>query len=350
MRKKSLSAKKKNYKSIIKISSDKRINKIFNLFVNNLKKLPNIKKYSAAISGGPDSMALAYLILRYSIINKKKCFFYHIDHVLRQDSSKEALKVKKILKKWSINLKVISWFGKKPTKQIQSIARLNRYNLLKKEMKKENIKYLFLGHNQNDVIENFFIRIIRGSGLKGFVSLNQVDNKVGNIHLIRPLINISKEDLLYTSKKIFNFYIKDPSNNNKMFKRTRIRKIINLMNKEGIDKEKVNLTLSNLTNADDAIKFYVDENLRKNSKHFKTKNYFLLNEEFFSQPKEVVLRSVSYILNNIGKNYQLTRGRKIINLINNIKSNGPVKFTLSGCIIEKLQNLVKICPETPKKT
>ena len=65
-----------------------------------------------------------------------------------------------------------------------------------------------MGHNQNDVVENFFIRINRGSGLRGFVSLNQVEVQVGDINLIRPLINIPKEDLVYVSKKFLIFTLK----------------------------------------------------------------------------------------------------------------------------------------------
>ena len=350
MRKKSLSVKKKNHKIITDNLSDKKIKKVYNLFKYNLKKITDIKKYAAAISGGPDSMALAYLISRYNSINKKKCFFYHIDHRLRKNSSEEALQVKQALKKWNINLKLIGWIGRKPKTQIQSVARAKRYNLIKKEMKKQNVKFLFLGHNQDDVIENFFIRVNRGSGLRGFVSLNQVDAKVGKIQLIRPLINIPKEDLIYISNKIFDFYIDDPSNTDQIFKRTRIRNIIKLMNKEGVNKEKVNLTLNNLTNADEAIKFYVKTNLTQNSKYFKKKNYFLLNKEFFSQPREIVLRSISNILKNIGKKSNFSRGKKIVNLLKKIKSSGPVKLTLSGCIIEKAENLVKIGPESPKKT
>ena len=75
----------------------------------------------------------------------------------------------------------------------------------------------------------------------------------------------------------------------------------------------------------------------------------MLNHEFFLQPREVVLRSISCILKIVGKNLQLTRGKKIVKLIDNIEKNRINKITLSGCIIEKMQNLVKICPENPKK-
>ena len=59
------------------------------------------------------------------------------------------------------------------------------------------------------------------------------------------------------------------------------------MNDEGINKQKVNLTLNNLTSADEAIKFYVKENLLKNAKYFKMKNYFLLNDKFFHNQEKL---------------------------------------------------------------
>ena len=58
------------------------------------------------------------------------------------------------------------------------------------------------------------------------------------LNIIRPLLDIEKKDLIYISKKVFNFYIKDPSNINKEFKRTRIRNLLQSLEKEGLDKKK----------------------------------------------------------------------------------------------------------------
>ena len=44
--------------------------------------------------------------------------------------------------------------------------------MLNNECKKLNIKNLILAHHEGDLIENFFIRLFRGSGLKGLSSLN----------------------------------------------------------------------------------------------------------------------------------------------------------------------------------
>ena len=71
----------------------------------------------------------------------------------------------------------------------------------------------------------FLIRLLRGSGLKGLASFNQVNTRYNNkVKILRPLIHINKNDLVFIAKKIFHFYIKDPSNKNVSFKRVRIRK------------------------------------------------------------------------------------------------------------------------------
>ena len=52
-------------------------------------------------------------------------------------------------------------------------ARDKRYSLLANECKKNNIKYLLLGHHLNDLFENFLIRMVRGSGLNGLISFDK---------------------------------------------------------------------------------------------------------------------------------------------------------------------------------
>ena len=82
-------------------------------------------------------------------------------------------KVVRLLKKIGINCKILVWKGKKPKSNIQKIARNNRYDLLLKECNRLKGKTILLGHQLNDLHENFFIRMIRGSGLKGLVSLGK---------------------------------------------------------------------------------------------------------------------------------------------------------------------------------
>ena len=125
----------------------------------------------------------------------------------------------------NINLKILKWKGQKPKSNIQSKARKSRYDLINGQLNKNLTNVIFLGHTEDDLIENFLIRLFRGSGLKGFVSFNSKIIENNGIYLCRPLLNCSKNELEYTSKKIFNFYINDPSNKDFKYKRTRIRKL-----------------------------------------------------------------------------------------------------------------------------
>ena len=95
-----------------------------------------------------------------------------------------------------------------------------------------------LGHHQGDLFENFFIRIIRGSGLKGLISLSK-KTKFNNVTILRPLINQKKEYLVFISKKVFDFYVKDPSNKNENYLRSRIRTLKKPIENSGIKYEQI---------------------------------------------------------------------------------------------------------------
>ncbi len=343
MKKKSLSVKKKNHNLILKHLNDKTILEVFKEF----KKSIDLKnKYAVAVSGGPDSLALAYFCRCVSIIYKTKINYYLVNHKLRHDSTKEAQKVLKILKKIKVNCNLLTWKGKKPNSNIQSIARENRYNLLSKECKRSKIKFLLLGHHIDDLYENFLLRLLRGSGLKGLVSMGKISQTdFKGIKIIRPLIDIKKSDLKKISKKVFNFFVNDPSNNNENFKRIRIRKLINTLEHEGLDKNKLNLTIKNLKYANNAINFYSEKNINKNSIYSKERNAFILNKSFFYQPNEIVIRSFAEILRKIGKKYYPPRGKSLISVVQGIKFKTLKKTTLGGCIIKKVSETVIVFPE-----
>ena len=276
MNRKNLSAKNKTHKKIISHLNNKRILKIFKIFSASLDTKENI---AVAVSGGPDSLALAYLAKCYSLKNGVKVKYFIVDHKLRKESSSEAKKVKSVLKKLDIECKVLPWNGKKPLKNIQAIARDKRYFLLTKECKKNDIRYLLLGHHLNDLFENFLIRFARGSGLNGLVSFGKkIKYKDQKLLILRPLLDLEKKDLLYISREVFNFFVKDPSNLNENYKRTRIRNLLNSLEKEGLDKKKLILTINNLKDSDRSIKFYVDRNLSQNAFFFKKKNTYLKAE------------------------------------------------------------------------
>ena len=167
-----------------------------------------------------------------------------------------------------------------------------------------------------------------------------------NIYILRPLLNISKEDLSYITRSTFNFSIEDPSNNNDNFLRIKIRKLINQLKKNGLTFEKFNLTLENLNKSNNAIDFYVKKNINENTSLLNKKKSIIINEIFFNQPEEVVFRSLSKIIHDIGNKKSFTRGKKIFSLVNDINSiKNFKKKTLSGCILEKVNKSIIISKE-----
>ena len=123
MKKKSLSAKKKIHNKLLIHLKNPLITKIYKEFEEFIKFNTNKSNLSIAISGGSDSLSLVYLSKCYSILNNVTVKFYHVDHKLRKESSKEAKQLNFLLKKFDINCKMLSWKGKKPKSNIQSVAR-----------------------------------------------------------------------------------------------------------------------------------------------------------------------------------------------------------------------------------
>ena len=330
-----LSARNKIPKLLNLKLKNKRISQIYKDF----EKALDIKEnFAVAVSGGPDSLALAFLAKIYSIKKKLISKFYIVDHKLRPESTKEAKIVKKILNKYSINAEILTWKGKKPSNNIQSLARIERYKLLYARCNKFKINNILLGHHQNDLIENFFIRMLRGSGLKGLVSLDK-KSKIDNKILFRPLLHQKKENLKFLAKYVFNFYVQDPTNNEQKYQRIKVRKFIKDLQSEGLDKKKFIKTINNLKSSNSVINFYVDQNLKKNTFFLISKNRLILNHEFFQQPYEVVFRAFSDSIKVIGKNYYSVRGKKLDKIIMISKIIGYLELPWVVVSLRKLTKL-----------
>ena len=338
---KNLNVSSKTHKILLNKLKDKKIYQIYKKFENLL----NLKEdFIVAVSGGPDSLALSFLAKIYSIKKSINIKFFTIDHNLREGSTLEAKYVQKKLKKFSINLNILSWKGKKPKNNIQSVARDKRYKLLSNTAKKLKLKNILVGHHLDDLFENFFIRILRGSGLNGLVSLDQ-KTQYEKINLIRPLLNFDKKDLIYLSEYVFGWYIEDPSNIDDKFKRVKVRNLLKQLELEGLDKNKFLLTIKNLKSSNETIKFYTKKNLLENITFLEKKRSVILKDSFFKNSAEVVFRSFSEVIKFVGKKYYPSRGKKIENIIKLINSKPAFKTTLGGCLIKKISLTVIVSKE-----
>ena len=108
MKRKSLTVKNKVHKKILSYLKNKEFKKIYKNFEEFLK-YRKISSFVVALSGGPDSLALAYFSKCFQILNNKKVYYVHVDHKIRKNSSEEAKKLKNFLNKFYIKCEILCW-------------------------------------------------------------------------------------------------------------------------------------------------------------------------------------------------------------------------------------------------
>ena len=332
-----------------KLIKDSKIIKIYSKFEKIISRNIKNKSYALAVSGGTDSLCLAYFGKLYSLKFGNKIHVLIVDHKLRKSSSQEAVKVSKMLKRKDIQSKILVWKGKVPKKNIQNNARNMRYSLMSSYCQKKKVEYLITAHHLDDQIENFFIRLFRGSGLTGLSSMAENFNYSNVLKIIRPFLSFKKIDLQNITLKYFKNFIKDPSNDDDKYLRVRVRKIRNSMEKEGLDTSKVINTVNNLFSAHKALSYYKNKALYKHVS-FLSKNKCQVSEKIFTQEAgEIIFKSFSDIFSLISGKYYPPRSKKIINLISRFKKNVFIKSTLGGCVIEKKDGLIFISKESKER-
>ena len=156
--------------------------------------------------------------------------------------------------------------------------------MLTKFCKKKKALHLFTGHHQDDQIETFLIRLSRGSGVQGLSSMQKETKINNNIKLVRPMLDFKKKDLLFVSKKIFGTYIKDPSNLNKKYLRTKVRSLKNSLEKYGLTHDAIIKSINNLRSSRDTINIYVEKIFSKIVD--KKKDYITIDLKRFFRGRE----------------------------------------------------------------
>ena len=323
---------KKNSNVILK-DNFRNYKELFHVYSKFKKQLSSFKKktFLVAVSGGPDSLALAALAKSYSYEKKCRIYYALVDHNIRKNSSREAQSVKRLLKKYGISLNILK--NKQLIKKnIQSQAREIRYNFLTNFCKKKKIQTILTAHNLEDQVETFFIRLSRGSGLDGLSSMKQVNKINKDILLVRPLLDFKKIQLITISKIIFGKFYIDPTNKDTKYLRTRIRNLKNSLEKSGINYDQIFRSIKNLASSRDTLDLYFNS-IYKDMVD-KKKDKILINlESFNSLNKEMKMRVFKKSIKDFSNAYYSPRSKKIFNLINQIKTKKNTKLTLGGCII-----------------
>lgn len=186
-------------------------------------------KYGDAIvlgvSGGPDSMALLHLLSTIKKAIDIEVICAHVNHNTgRPGQSEEQEFVRKYCKNNGIVFEgmTIEDYG---DDNFHNEARSKRYHYFEQIVKKYQAKYLLTAHHGDDLIETILMRIVRGSTLRGYSGFSKVVPMDGYT-ILRPLIHVTKAEILEYNKINKITYAEDSSNNKDIYTRNRFRKYI----------------------------------------------------------------------------------------------------------------------------
>jgi tRNA(Ile)-lysidine synthase len=177
---------------------------------------------AAAVSGGPDSMALMLLADHWARTRGGTAWGLTVDHGLRRESAREARTVASWLAARAIPHAILPWIGAKPAAGIQEAAREARYRLLTAWCRDRGVLHLLAAHHFEDQIETYLIRRRSGSGVEGLAGMAAV-RELRGCRLVRPLLAMSRTRLAALLAAEGQPFLRDPSNLNPAFERVRLR-------------------------------------------------------------------------------------------------------------------------------
>ena len=304
--------------------------KLFKLLIKNFEFFENKPHVAIGVSGGPDSMALAFLLNKWIKYKNGQLTAIVFDHRIRHDSKTESFKVKKMLTDLGIYSLIIKPNKNKIIKKNMSNARDNRFEGMIKICKKKNILHLFLGHHSDDNLETYLMRKINGSNLDGLESINK-NSYFKSIQILRPLIEIDKKSILSFNKNNKIKFISDPTNKDLNYTRVMIRNFLqNNTYKKFIKKDFFNIK-KQIPNYKKMIwEILIDYLIYVRATQIKI-NF----NKLIKQDDLIIEKHILCLLKFLNKNKTQTKSSKIMIFIDSLKKPSFKTFNLSGINIEK---------------
>ena len=302
-----------------------------NKFISNLFLYEKNPKIAVAVSGGPDSIALVFILKKWIKIKKGKLIALIVDHNIREESHNETLITKKFLKEKNIDSCILKISQNRVLKGQMSVARTNRYEKMFDYCKKNKIFHLFLAHHFDDNIETFLLRKIGGSNFEGLNCMKNISIN-GNIQVIRPLLSFSKKQILNYNKKNKLIFIEDPSNKNFKYSRSIVRQYIenDLKIRKNIIKD-FNMIVNDYENYTKMIFYIINILIIKIS----SKNVFINKDIFLNLDIELKIKVIDILFKFLkNKNFKI-RYKQIENIIKVLNQPLSRPFISNNVIISK---------------
>lgn len=296
------------------------------------------------LSGGPDSMCLLNIIK--SLKRNIRIICAHINHNIREESAHEMVFIKDYCSKVQVELETTVFDKKSETEDYNELElREKRYKFFEQVISKYKANYLFTAHHGDDLIETILMRISRGSTLKGYTGF-QIETNKKYYKIIKPLIFMTKEEIMeYVDENNIPYAI-DKTNNEDNYTRNRYRHTILPFLKS----ENKNVHLKYLKFSRELLKYYnfVDEIINKEiEKRYNKKTLDIKN--FNTIDKLIQTKIIEYILDdNYDDNLYLVNDKHIaliLDIIHNPKPN--IEINLPDKLrITKVYDKLKISRNT----
>jgi len=192
------------------------------------------EKGIVAVSGGPDSVALACLLAALRLEGKVGLLIVaHLNHQLRGAESDadeafvgkfaEGLAARGIGLVFRSKRLDVAGLARERGDNLESVARQARYDWFAQLARAEGARWVATGHTADDQAETILHRLVRGTGLHGLAGIPSRRELVPGIEVIRPLLRISRADVLaFLDSEEQPFRI-DSSNADMHYTRNRIR-------------------------------------------------------------------------------------------------------------------------------
>jgi len=181
----------------------------------------------AAVSGGPDSMALLHLLHGLSGRQGFRLVCAHVNHGLRpEESATEAEAVRAVAASLAIPFELgepdVRSYKKQAKLGTQAAARELRYRFLREVARRYQAVAVALAHHADDQAETVVLHMLRGSGMSGLSGMRRVRLWEG-VRFVRPLLRLNKENLISFCESHRIAYVIDSSNAHTDYARNRLR-------------------------------------------------------------------------------------------------------------------------------
>ena len=181
-----------------------------------------------AVSGGADSLALAYALNKEAPDLAITLIAVTIDHQLQTGSADQAKKVQEQLKAMGYQEVIIEKVSVVEKSGLEADARTARYAALDAIAHAYGASQIFLGHTRDDQAETVLLGLARGSGTRSLSGMATVNGKYA-----RPFLQLTRAQTVAACEEAEITPWNDPHNANEKFSRVRVRnKVMPVMEEE----------------------------------------------------------------------------------------------------------------------